>query len=261
MNIGAHCKYGDRCTFAHGDHDMRAKFVKAELLYSPAAQPQSADPSQMQAMGANSEYGTVDYSAFSQPPSLEQVAPPVPVQTTVVPEPATESQAKEAADYGSDFQIPVFQDHFQEEDDNQFFNSFNYNNGDLNSNGHSSAMTSSTPKEMFSEQKDQREVSKFDFVKDAPESPSHGAAGLVDQMKSLKISQDSLVERIEELELTTDKQEAIEKFSQAKYQIEMGNVEKGNEILGEMFASKQIKYKEFSNIDQHIMNTFGPISD
>ena len=41
----------------------------------------------------------------------------------------------------------------------------------------------------------------------------------------------------------------------------MGNTEKGNKILGEMMAKKEIRYKEFSSIDENIMKTFEPISD
>lgn len=242
---------------------MRAKFVKAELLYSPAAQQPTTDPSQMQTMSTTSEFGTVDYSAFTQPPSIESVAPPVQVPTTVAPEPVAETKAKEMAEFGSDFQIPVLEDHhFQEEDNNQqFFNSFNYNNGDFNSNGINNAMTSATSKEGFSKPSVPREVSKFDFCDDTPESPSNGASELTDQMKSLKISADSPAERIEDLELTSEKQEAVEKFSQAKYQLEMGNTEKANEILNEMLANKEITYKNYLDMGNHLLNTFDPISD
>lgn len=72
---------------------------------------------------------------------------------------------------------------------------------------------------------------------------------------------ETLSDNLDDLELTSSAKDHIEKFSQAKYQIDLGNIEKGNEILNEMMKNKEIKYKDFSNIDQHILNTFAPISD
>lgn len=58
------CKYGDRCTFAHGDVDLRAKFVPASNMYPGGTQSVSGEASQIPAQSN----GGIDYSAFSQPP-------------------------------------------------------------------------------------------------------------------------------------------------------------------------------------------------
>lgn len=64
IEIEGFWKYGDRCTFAHGEVDLRAKFVPASSLYSSIpSQPPTEPVSQISAA-----YGSIDYGAFSQPP-------------------------------------------------------------------------------------------------------------------------------------------------------------------------------------------------
>lgn len=240
---------------------MRAKFVKAELLYSSGAQ-QPTNHTQMQTMPASSQYGTVDYSAFSQPPYYE--SPPVPVHmpTKVASEPTAEAELKEAADFGSDLQIPVYDgNNFQEEEGGTFLNSFSYANQDFTSNGFGGGMPSDTSGDYFSKPSGSREVSKFDFCTETADDYSPDTKSLVDKMMGLKVTSEPLSDRLEELELISDKQEINEKFSQAKYQIEMGNVDAGNDILNEMMQNKEIDFKKFASLDQHIIQSFAPISD
>lgn len=230
--IEGHCKYGDRCTFAHGEHDMRAKFVKAELLYPSATQQTNSDVAQPQ----TSAFGTVDYSAFTAPPGTTIAE--ASFGNSEIPQ---EPEQKEASDFGSDFNIPPFDpNQFTEDNDNNgFLNSFNYKNenGGSNQAPVASNTTKASP-QMAGEAKNVGQVSKFGFGYEA------------------------LSENLDELEVTSNSKEVIEKFSQAKYQIEMGNIEDGNQILNDMMTNGEIKYKEFSSIDQHIMSsTFGPISE
>lgn len=216
----------------------------------------------MPAMGMQQEYGTVDYSAFVPPPVTMDPGEPVQMPTTVAPEPAVESKLKEASDYGSDFQIPhIDPSQFQEEeDDGNFFNSFNYTNN-FNTDEIANAMTSSTSKEVLPKHPGSREVSKFDFCNDTTDNVSVDENDLVNQMSSLKVSSDLLSDKLDQLELTSKTQDSIEKFSQAKFLIEMGNIDKGNEILNGMMATKEINLKQSESLDHQIMNTFDPISE
>mmetsp|Transcript_2693 Transcript_2693/g.3152 ORF Transcript_2693/g.3152 Transcript_2693/m.3152 type:complete len:260 (+) Transcript_2693:337-1116(+) len=259
---------------------MRAKFVKAELLYS-SAQPQIPDPTanipaQMQGqiptqppapvpnqappqapvpVGA---FGAVDYSAFSHPhpPPAPISAPPMgvrveapiqapiqapsqaPVQVPVQPQALPKKQ--DSGDYGSDFQIPSFESNpFQDgPEGDSFLQTFEYKSNGTAEDATNGILTSATANGNFQQPGSIGGMSKFGFGYDA------------------------LSENLDELELATNSQELVEKFSQAKYQVEMGNTEKGNEILNEMMASKEIRYKEFSDhFDQHILNTFAPITE
>ena len=236
IKIEGHCKYGDRCTFAHGDQDMRAKFVKAELLYSSAAQPQVPEQVQLQAPAPApvANFGTVDYGAFSQPPTMPATTPTMPV-----PEVQQEVKVSEPVDYGSDFQIPTFDPQNLQDgaESPSVFPSYEFKSNGILADPISNVLTSSTSPGLGNPVPSTGEMSKFGFGYEA------------------------LSENLDELELTSNAKDQVEKFSQAKYQIEMGNTEKGNEILNEMMKSNEIKYKEFSNIDQHILNTFAPISD
>lgn len=207
---------------------MRAKFVPAEMLY-PSTNPTSQQDSNQ---APQSTYGTVDYNAFSQPPTtVGEVA-------FASQEPAPETPQKEASDYGSDFQIPVF-DPTQLIDDHEnepFFNSFSYKANEPEAKQSKSIPSSST--------------------KGSP--PDSGA---YNKVSKFGFGYEALSESIDELELTSSSKELIEKFSQAKYQIEMGNIEEGNKILNEMMESKQIRYKQYANLENHIMSTFAPISE
>lgn len=205
---------------------MRAKFVKAELLYPTATQQQVENGSQ----STNPSYGTVDYSAFSQPP----VGMTESAFTSQNQVPDHEME-KIINAFDSDFHIPgLDSSQFNEEENNNaFLNHFSYNgNGDAHDND-----ISHPSKSDQSEGETKKGVSKFGF------------------------GYEELSENLSELELTTTSKELIEKFSQAKYQIEMGNIDDGNQILNEMMNNNEIRYKEFSNIDQHIMSTFAPISE
>ena len=209
---------------------MRAKFVPAEMLYPTT--PQQPNPENQ--ITPSPTYGTVDYSAFSQPPTLAG-ANAFNKQTPVV----IEASQKEAVDFGSDFQIPSF-DSLQLVDDidqEPFLNPYNYvNNGGVEKAQNpvpSNSMKGSTPDLM----KAAHHASKFGF------------------------NYESLAESIEELELTKTSKELVEKFSQAKYQMEMGNMSEADKILNEMMEKKQIRYKQFSGAENHIMGTFGPISE
>lgn len=222
-----HCKYGDRCTFAHGELDMRAKFVPAELLYPSTTQQSSMDQTQM----AQPVYGTVDYSAFSHPPA-SVVATPYANQ-----EPVQEALNHKNSDYGSDFQLPAFDaSQLDEFDQEPFMNAFP---GKANGGKKHESMSfpSSLTKESPEDNGKYREMSKFGFGYEA------------------------LSENLDELELTSSKKELVEKFSQAKYQIEMGNLEEGNQILNEMMENNEIRFKQFFGIDHDILNTFAPISE
>ena len=130
--IDGNCKYGDRCTFAHGDQDMRSKFIKAEVLYSSAGHHQMQDPSQMMDVSYIEQplqppvlgTKTIDYSAFSAPPSLPQ-----PAAGSMVFTPHQEMEQKTMNDFDSDFSIPtISQNAFNEEmeEQNPFFKNFNY---------------------------------------------------------------------------------------------------------------------------------------
>jgi hypothetical protein len=206
---------------------MRAKFVKAELLYPSATQQQVADGSQQM----NPSYGTVDYSAFSQPPVG------ITASTYTNQEQASNVEMeKMMSTFDSDFHIQSTIDSNQfndESNNNVFLNHFNFNdNQDAQE-----IENQNLAKLDQSEGETKQGVSKFGF------------------------GYEELSENLSELELTTSSKELIEMFSQAKYQIEMGNIEDGNQILNEMMSNNEIRYKEFSNIDQHIMSSFTPISE
>lgn len=177
-------------------------------------------------------YGTIDYSAFSQP-LTSVVAPSFADHENI-----TETFQKEASDYGSDLQIPTFYPaQFTDDLDNDpFLGTFNYKSFDPASQIPKS-VPSSTAKESPPDSGAFKETSKFGF------------------------GYDSLSENIEELELTSNSKEMVEKFSQAKYQIEMGNVEEGNIILNDMMQKNEIRYKPFSSSNFGVMSTFGPISE
>ena len=81
------------------------------------------------------------------------------------------------------------------------------------------------------------------------------------QMSKFGFGYEALSENLDELELTSNKKELVEKFSQAKYQVEMGNLEEGNQILNEMMEDGEIRFKQFFGIDHDILNTFAPISE
>ena len=162
--IEGHCKYGDRCTFAHGDQDMRAKFVKAEHLYSTPAQPQVHDPTQIQAPAQtpiSATYGTVDYSAFSQPPTMQ-----VPVPQIEAPEVIEEVKASDPTDYGSDFQIPTFNpENFQDGADSpSVFPSFEYKDNGIIQDPTNSLLTSSTSNGVSTHAPGGSGMSKFSFA-------------------------------------------------------------------------------------------------
>jgi hypothetical protein len=211
---------------------MRAKFVKAELLYPSATQQSNSEVVQP----PSSAFGTVDYSAFTAPPGTT-IAEASFGNAEIV----QEAEQKESSDFGSDFNIPPFDpNQFNEDNENNgFLNSFNYKNenGEAAQAPEASNVTKASP-QMEGEAKNVGQVSKFGFGYEA------------------------LSENLDELEVTSNSKGVVEKFSQAKYQIEMGNIDEGNQILNDMMTSGEIKYKEFSSIDQHIMSsTFGPISE
>lgn len=239
---------------------MRAKFVKTELLYSPGAYPGPADPSQIQTMPPTSDFRAVDYSVFSQPPPLAPPMDHAQAPTKVVPDAVEEAKGKGASDFGSDLQIPVFDGNNFQDEDNNFFNSFNYNNNGFGIGGYSGVDESPTSGDYFSKQTGPRNASKFDFCYDYTDNSPHDSS-LVTQMMNLKVSPDALSDRIDDLELTSDNKDIIQKFSLAKYQIEMGNIEEGNNILNQMMENKEIAFKKYSEMDQDILKTFAPISD
>lgn len=176
-------------------------------------------------------YGTVDYSAFSNP-SASIVPTPYASQ-----EPIQETHNHKNLDYGSDFQLPAFDSsQLDEFDQDPFMNPFS---GKANGGVKLESMSfpSSATKETHEENGKYKEMSKFGFGYEA------------------------LSENLEELELTSNRKELIEKFSQAKYQIEMGNLEEGNQILNEMMENNEIRFKQFFGIDHDILNTFAPISE
>lgn len=208
--------------------DMRAKFVPAEALYPSTTQPASLQAAPV----PPPTYGTIDYSAFSQPPTSMAAA------AFVSPEPVSETFPKEGTDYGSDLQIPQFDPaQFTEGLDNDpFLSAFNYK-----SNGATTKLQKSVPSSS---------------TKDSP--PDSGA---FKQISKFGFGYEALSENIEELELTSSRKDLIEKFSQAKYQIEMGNIEEGDMILNDMMQKNEIRYKPFSSLENHIMSTFAPISE
>lgn len=226
--LEGHCKYGDRCTFAHGELDMRAKFVPAELLYPSTGQVPPTEPITVPA----STYGAVDYSAFSQP------ATTVAAAAFATPELIQEPFSKETHDYDSDFQIPAFDPtQIVDDIDNMpFLNSFSYKDSSSDVKQVKSVPSSST--------------------KDSP--PNSGAPK---EVSKFGFGYEALSDNLDELEITSNSKEVIERFSQAKYQIEMGNLEEGNQILNDMMNKSEIRYKEYSNLENHIMSTFAPISE
>lgn len=207
---------------------MRAKFVPAEMLYPSATQNQQPDAPMQQA----ATFGTVDYSAFSQPPTSTDAA----FGNTA--EPVAEVVQKENSDYGSDFQIPTFDpSHFVDDiDQDPFLSSFNYKANGSIAKAVASVPSSST-KDSTPEIKKPGVASKFGF------------------------NYESLADNIEELELINNSKELNNKFSQAKYQNDLGNHEEANKILTEMMNNQEIRYKHFTGIENGMMSTFAPISE
>lgn len=80
ITIEGFCKYGDRCTFAHGEVDMRAKFVPASNMYATAT-PSVVTEMPVAPVPSN---GGIDYSVFSQPID--------PMQTMKTPDYGFETQ-------------------------------------------------------------------------------------------------------------------------------------------------------------------------
>jgi hypothetical protein len=176
-------------------------------------------------------YQAVDYSAFSHPSNS------LAATTYSNQEPIQETINHKNSDYESDFQLPVFDvDQFDVIDHMPFMKSFS---GKANGGNKHEKMSSpsSVIKENPEDNEKYREMSKFGFGYEA------------------------LSENLDELELTSNKKELVEKFSQAKYQIEMGNLDEGNQILNEMMENNEIRFKQFFGIDHDILNTFAPISE
>lgn len=226
INLEGYWKYGDRCTFAHGDIDMRAKFVPAESLY-PTASPvmQIEKPMVPMAYG-----GGVDYSGFSQPM--------MPVHSTgmLYSQPPVDQMIPSR----DPFEMTELVDQLTEEEDtNSFMNKFNYSDSTHSaSNGFTSKATQIVSPFAISIDKRTNGKSKFIF------------------------DYESLTESIGDLELTnlSDK-EWKTKFDQAKFEIEIGNTQEAERILKEMMDNKEIKYKEFTIDNGAFMNALTPISD
>jgi len=228
---------------------MRAKFVPAELLYPSATQPTSLESPHLQ----SNSHGAADYSSFNHngkngqemqynsyansvfaQPQVSVAAAAFSSQEPVV----KEAVLQQTSSYDSDFQIPGFDPSQLAEDidSEPFLNSFTYKANGAKPKEPKSVPSSMT-KDSHSEPEGKREVSKFGFGYEA------------------------LSENIDGLELTTNTKDLVEKFSQAKYQIEMGNVDEGEQILTSMMGNNQIRFKEFVGLDDHIMNQFNQDSE
>lgn len=96
------CKYGERCTFAHGDLDMRAKFVPASTLY-PTATPGFVQEPATQATQA---YSGVDFAAFSPPEQTADVYASYPVQGAVYDNVFQPPGASESDTFGAPIPTP-----------------------------------------------------------------------------------------------------------------------------------------------------------
>lgn len=99
-------------------------------------------------------------------------------------------------------------------------------------------------------------------------SPSSLGIGLMTEEDNKDTSKfgfgyDSLVESIDELELTNPSNKADEKrFQAAKDYIDSGNEGEANAILEEMMEKKKLQYKQLSYFGNDIfMSPFTPISD
>jgi hypothetical protein len=226
-----YCKYGDRCTFAHGDVDLRAKFVPASSLYPSTSGEMGQEqimqtplPPPMSAPGQN--YSGIDYSSFSQPSDSFQVFG------------SSDTGYQQQSPFGS----------YEQHDDMQAVTNnmqamnlgptptpqhaghYTYNNGQF--------MSPQVPPSQTNGMKT-KETSKYGF------------------------GYESLAESIDELELRdpTNKQDQV-KFSEAKAKISEGNVDEADVILTELKESKKISYKQMTYFDNNIfMDSFAPISD
>uniref|UniRef100_A0A7S3N8B0 C3H1-type domain-containing protein n=1 Tax=Euplotes harpa TaxID=151035 RepID=A0A7S3N8B0_9SPIT len=225
-----YCKYGERCTFAHGDQDLKAKFVPAETLYPTG--PQQMYPEKVTSTAPM--YGTVDYSAFAPPPSMQSASYSVPE-----PVEPSEKQAEFSLDFGmGPFDVNKLTEDF---DEKLFVGSFSYqSNGKAKENGFKPKAAPSYA----------TSVPKYEF-------------GLSSEKSRFGFEYEPLHESIHELELTNPSDKSLkEKFDQAKFEIDIGNELEGNKILKEMMDNQEIRYKIFNPVDNGVfMNAFTPFSE
>lgn len=236
-----YCKYGDRCTFAHGDVDLKPKFVPASTVY-PDTAPEMTQDSTMQATQINQSpsYG-IDYSSFSQPSDAFQVFSN-PEQNY------SNSTAFTAFDQGDDYQnqqvsfggsqmasVPFsgyggmgMNNGFH---DNQFKSP---GNNFMNQETSSNVYPGFTPYGMSSK----NETSKYGFV------------------------YDSHADNIDELEPTDPKDETTKnRLNLCRKRIQEGLIEEANAMLSGMLKTNKLTYKNLSNLENNIINPFSSISD
>jgi len=240
-----YCKYGDRCTFAHGEVDLREKFVPASTMYSattPGAPGGVAESYQKMSppiavehpasmAGYSSGYsGVIDYSAFSQPPDM-------------VASYGMAGMGKDMAYgyYGMEqeaFQMPSAFPPTYESQPSPYCQQF----ADPN-NGYASEF-----KPMISSGK----------VK----STKKPAPAFSQETSKFGFGYESLSQNIDELELAAPNESSEIMFDRAKTEMTFGNEAEAEAILKQMFENGEIRYKQFSEFSSNLlMNTFAPIQD
>lgn len=210
---------------------MRAKFVPAEMLYPSATQTTPGTTTDAQAPS----YGTVDYSAFAQPPTS------VAGTAFASQEAGFDSNSKSQTNNNSDFVMPPFDPNQLSDDFNNdpFLKAFSYpSNEQKEKNGSTSKrVPSASTKESPHTSGSFTETSKFGF------------------------NYEPLSESINELELASNDKALKEKFEKAKFEIEIGNYSEGNKILKEMMDNKELRYSSSHYFDHNILSTFAPLTD
>lgn len=224
LYLEGYWKYGDRCTFAHGEIDMRAKFVPAESLYPTTIQSMPVDNKQIVQMG----YEAADYPAFSQP---------MGVPTNMVYHPV-DIPIEQQMPSNDAFGMIDFVNQITEEDEPQFSKVFSQ----LEISAHSKTNG---------------------LIEKAAPTFSFPISGKANGKSKFGFEYESLTESIDDLELVNSSDKGWKtKLDQAKFELVIGNSQEAEKILKEMMDNKEIKYKDFVSFDNSAFrHAFDPISD
>lgn len=217
-----YCKYGDRCTFAHGDVDMRAKFVPASSLY-PSTPPEYTG----EAVGGPTTSVGV--------PAMGTLGVPMTAPGTMYS--------------GIDYSVfGASQESFQNfGSQDQMYQSQNVYNGygmDEYNGPSVSGKTSNYQNEQLS------------YFNQAQSQETNGAK---QETSKFGFGYDSLTESIDELELVdSNDSETFYAMSAVKNFIKSGKVEQAEIILKELLENRKIEYKHMSlYFGSSIFNAFG----
>lgn len=205
--------------------------MPASVLYPTASQEEIQNQATVHAKPQINEayIKSIESSVASQPPT-----------TYSSQEGTFSSPFAMTSAFANDFEYPGFSNFStQEHDNNGLFDMFGHKEP---SNGKTSIKTSnvlsSSAKDSLPIISSEKETSKFGF--------EFGP----------------LSESIDDLELTTTDRAIKDKFLQAKFEIDVGNIPEANKILKEMMENEEIRYKQLSFLDNNgFLGEYAPTSE